>query len=1493
MTDAIALEWKKGGALGSNRSRSRLSRSAVARGFWLFALALAAWAGAAPAPVRSEELPPAADEALQKGLVAMGQRQWFVAEQQLKIAAEKAADAPEVLLALAQFNEARGGRDLLASYWYRAYIAARPDDPQRAQITTKIEAFERNAMTTARGLINNALAAANSIATNDRSSPLSQIAVAQAKLGDLPAALATASSAVSLNQFNDAYGGLASALAAKGNLAGTDEALRHVDQRLRGGALRGVVNTLANAKRPSDALAYAAPTTGGDRVYAYSSIATAYAQAGDKRAAHANLDIAIQATSGADQFQRPYLLLNLAETSADLGEIDTAKQLYAEAVKLIPPANMVNNASNLFSTRSRMVNGITQAGRFAEAEALVATLIPDPKINNLGWYRANAQENLEKARQTEATNFIKDGKLAEIEAQLAHEPWSGAYALARIELAKAYGQKKDVAGQRRNIEAAAAGLAKAPLQEGANSFTFALNRLAVVDALLGLDDLAAARRVLDATIAVINKITKADQKEYPIEYLAQGYTRLAAAEAKSQNFGAAKSAALEVFALANQMNSGGSRASALANISGLDARVGITNDLMAVLDAMPADYNKQTMAANLVKQIAALGHDAGVPAVAAKIADPASRKSALSAVIASRIAAGNWAAATALANDPDVSGRLNAEIARKMVDAGMVREAATLESKFGAPSSESNSYFSALQTYRTRNAEYDAAAQAALRYTAVGNQISNLFSIASSAFGVGGTTAARPLIERAFNRFGDLKSPLERENACQSIAYYFQLGSVLGESLPKADGQTDGASVGQACVAEALNIPAQNDRLSPLSSLISSSSYLVTQPIMAQRLAPTRAAVSRLFAEASGLNSSSRDSQIASATNGLARDGAIEAALDLAWFPTDARSYNTAYAAVQWLMEAGDTATAERIANQLLDHVATLTNPSAKDSASLSAVNVLITIGDLERALKAAADIVAPGNRNSPLVSIANAANARGRFDVALNALERARLADKEAGRSYYLSSYVGIASQAGDKRPEALIDEVEAQKGQYAATNAINARDTVIRGHLKWKQRDRALALVPVQEAAIERLDASSRWSYAGSFANILAQLGDGPRLDKLIGEASPANQVALLQQAARGYLDAEKADSARAALDRSVQLIGALTLPADKLTNFQAAAALYVRQNEPDVAAKLLAQSLEAVHITRPDLAAWTNYMIAINQEPYDPEQSERRAAAIADPRWQARALAYLAAARLGKDRTASGLALIRSAPASDILDPTLLRFVRSFAGKGEIDTARTLIGRISHPGLRDEARRQLVLITGRRGQTEASLAETSSIENPATRAYAMIDLAAFLAHHNAGRLDLYFAQLACFVAAKLADQVSDPLVKADLLADVARGLEAMEPEAAAPALERARSVAAAVPAGRPRDYAMAWASGQLAMARPTQALSDEASQWRYSAGYLANDQKYTDLEGFVGSLAAKNPSDRVYGFVNAASDFAAQIEQAHAKEKELADKRRLAHL
>jgi hypothetical protein len=193
----------------------------------------------------AQDLSDELSELLTRASTALRQQQWLQAEQQLKTAYEKNSEAPEVLLAFAEFSERKGGRDLLALAWYRAYLAARPDAGNREEIKKRIEALEQRAMASANGLIEKALSAASNVASSDRPNVLLTIARAQAKLGNVSGAFSTASSvrsaAGAVYYGSDPFGSVAEVLASQGDLRNVEQAIQRVESTKRSEALRLVV----------------------------------------------------------------------------------------------------------------------------------------------------------------------------------------------------------------------------------------------------------------------------------------------------------------------------------------------------------------------------------------------------------------------------------------------------------------------------------------------------------------------------------------------------------------------------------------------------------------------------------------------------------------------------------------------------------------------------------------------------------------------------------------------------------------------------------------------------------------------------------------------------------------------------------------------------------------------------------------------------------------------------------------------------------------------------------------------------------------------------------------------------------------------------------------------------------------------------------------------------------------------------------------------------
>lgn len=96
-------------------------------------LASAHAAPSAPAP-----LPPAAQEAVNKGIIAAKVPDYLLAIRHFEEARKLAPDAPVVYLNMGLAESRIPGRELRAMAWFGAYLAAYPDAPNAAAVKEQI-----------------------------------------------------------------------------------------------------------------------------------------------------------------------------------------------------------------------------------------------------------------------------------------------------------------------------------------------------------------------------------------------------------------------------------------------------------------------------------------------------------------------------------------------------------------------------------------------------------------------------------------------------------------------------------------------------------------------------------------------------------------------------------------------------------------------------------------------------------------------------------------------------------------------------------------------------------------------------------------------------------------------------------------------------------------------------------------------------------------------------------------------------------------------------------------------------------------------------------------------------------------------------------------------------------------------------------------------------------------------------------------------------------
>ncbi len=92
-------------------------------------------------PLRAE-LPPDAQEAVKKGIIAAKEQDYLLAIRYFQDARKIAPTAPEIYLNLGLAESKIPSRELRAICWFGAYLAARPDAPNAAAVKDQIETLD-------------------------------------------------------------------------------------------------------------------------------------------------------------------------------------------------------------------------------------------------------------------------------------------------------------------------------------------------------------------------------------------------------------------------------------------------------------------------------------------------------------------------------------------------------------------------------------------------------------------------------------------------------------------------------------------------------------------------------------------------------------------------------------------------------------------------------------------------------------------------------------------------------------------------------------------------------------------------------------------------------------------------------------------------------------------------------------------------------------------------------------------------------------------------------------------------------------------------------------------------------------------------------------------------------------------------------------------------------------------------------------------------------
>jgi tetratricopeptide (TPR) repeat protein len=146
------------------------------------------WGQAGAPAVSAAPLPPAAQEALNKGIIAAKVPDYLLAIRYFAEARKLAPTAPVIFMNLGIAESKMPGRELRAIAWFGAYLAATPDAPNAAAVKEQIAVLEVRNQSNVSRFLKTVQAAADLIKDDHGLGLVRSLAKVQIKAGDLPGA---------------------------------------------------------------------------------------------------------------------------------------------------------------------------------------------------------------------------------------------------------------------------------------------------------------------------------------------------------------------------------------------------------------------------------------------------------------------------------------------------------------------------------------------------------------------------------------------------------------------------------------------------------------------------------------------------------------------------------------------------------------------------------------------------------------------------------------------------------------------------------------------------------------------------------------------------------------------------------------------------------------------------------------------------------------------------------------------------------------------------------------------------------------------------------------------------------------------------------------------------------------------------------------------------------------------------------------------------------
>lgn len=262
------------------------------------------------------ELPPDAQEAVKKGMIAAKGQDYLLAIRYFKDARTSAPDAPEIYYYLGLAESKIPGRELRSICWFEAYLTANSTAQNAAVVKDEVDELNIRNQSNLGRLLGLAKHAAELLPDpNWKAADLESVTAALADAGDVEGALATVHEIESLDYNNNAslrdsyknraLAKVAEAQASAGDVAGAQKTAKLIEREYDGILTGQVLTAIAQAQADAGDFSGALKTADvipkpQNKGLAQAAIAMAQAKAGDVESARRTCAAALETASQVD-----------------------------------------------------------------------------------------------------------------------------------------------------------------------------------------------------------------------------------------------------------------------------------------------------------------------------------------------------------------------------------------------------------------------------------------------------------------------------------------------------------------------------------------------------------------------------------------------------------------------------------------------------------------------------------------------------------------------------------------------------------------------------------------------------------------------------------------------------------------------------------------------------------------------------------------------------------------------------------------------------------------------------------------------------------------------------------------------------------------------------------------------------------------------------------------------------------------------------------------